>query len=43
LYTGWFDGSGPGNADDVTSIQLDMVTGNWGSNTKFDLYGRVDS
>jgi len=43
LYSGWFDGSGPGNADDVSSIQLIMATGNWGSNTKFDLYGRVDS
>ena len=43
LYSGWFDGSGPGTADDVTSIQLIMATGNWGSNTKFHLYGRVDS
>ena len=40
LYSGWYKGD---NTVDVTTINLIMTSGNWGSNTKLDLYGRTDS
>ena len=37
IYTGWYDGSNV----DITTISFHLSDGNWGSSSKFDLYGRT--
>ena len=40
LYSVWYMGD---NTVDVTSIQLLIANGNWGTATKFHLYGRTEA
>jgi len=37
IWTGWYDGSNV----DITIISFHMSSGNWGTSSKFDLYGRT--
>jgi len=40
LYSVWYTGD---NSVDVTSIELLIANGNWGSDTKFHLFGRTEA
>ena len=37
IWTGWYDGSNV----DITTISFHLSSGNWGTSSKFDLYGRT--
>jgi len=40
LFTGWYDGD---NTVDITTLTFTLSSGTWGTETRFDLYGRSDS
>ena len=37
IWTGWYDGSNV----DITTMSFHLSAGNWGTNSKFNLYGRT--